>query len=375
MDFVINGRFLTQPITGVQRYARELLHAFDNILDRKPEVRVTVLSPRLSETPPSWHNIVWRQVGDLRGHAWEQFELPWYSRGKTLFCPGNTAPVISLLGAQPTVVTVHDLSYRYFPDAYSRSFRLWYSTIVPLVLHRANAVITVSESERLAISACYSSATDRLHAIQNGGFPADFDIKSADIENRNRDYVLYVGSLSKRKNFPGILEAAIRLARKRQFRFVFVGGVPEGISDTGLKLPNDASASITFAGQVNDQAALASYYEHATCFLFPSFYEASPLPPIEAMACGCPVVASDIPSLRERCGDAALYCNPHDVDSIAATVERVIDDRNLQLKLQELGYQRAATFTWEHCARQTLNIISNVSKMEGYAFLRQPEPN
>ena len=152
---MINGRFLTQRITGVQRYARELVQALDAVLDAKPEIKVTVVSPRLSEAPPAWRNIELRQVGYLRGHAWEQFELPWYSRGKTLFCPGNTAPVISLLSAQPVIVTVHDLSYRYFPEAYRPAFRLWYGLIIPLVLRRAASIITVSESERRAIIAHY----------------------------------------------------------------------------------------------------------------------------------------------------------------------------------------------------------------------------
>src|ERR1700734_1883095 len=116
MDFVINGRFLTQRITGVQRYAHEFVQALDAILDAEPQFGVTVMSPRLSNAPPVWRNIELQQIGCLTGHAWEQFELPWYSRGRPLFCPGNTAPAISLLGAQPVIVTVHDLSYKYFPE-------------------------------------------------------------------------------------------------------------------------------------------------------------------------------------------------------------------------------------------------------------------
>ena len=82
MDLVINGRFLTQNVTGVQRYARELVQALDELLEGKSDVRVTVMSPRLSDTPPMWRNILLHQVGCLRGHAWEQLELPWFSRGQ-----------------------------------------------------------------------------------------------------------------------------------------------------------------------------------------------------------------------------------------------------------------------------------------------------
>jgi glycosyltransferase involved in cell wall biosynthesis len=361
MDLAINGRFLTQDITGVQRYAHELIRALDTILDEKPRLRVTVLSPRLSKPPPAWRNIVLRQVGYLRGHAWEQFELPWYSRGETLFCPGNTAPIVSLLGAQPVVVTVHDLSYKYFPEAYRLAFRLWYGFIIPMTLRHANSVITVSEAERHAISANYPSAAPRLHAIQNGGLATGHLKPRSTGAGTNKGYILYVGSLSRRKNIFGVFEAACQLARKRGFNFVFVGATASSLSAATIEVPPDIRPQITFVGQVDDVDTLVRYYQEAACLLFPSFYEASPLPPIEAMACGCPVVASEIPSLTERCGDAAAYCDPHNIDSIIGTVERVTDDSALRATLRERGYRRAAIFTWESCARRTLELLCDLA--------------
>ena len=219
MEIVINGRFLTQGITGVQRYARELVQALDDLLDVMPDMKITVVSPRLATNPPAWRNIELRQLGHLQGHAWEQLELPWYSRSKVLFCPGNTAPVISLLGTQLVIVTIHDLSYKYFPDAYHPAFRMWYGLIIPLALRYARGVITVSETERRAIIAQYPAAAPRLHAIANGGASAQFSIEIAKSGERRDDYILYVGSFSKRKNFPRTLEVARRLARERSLRF------------------------------------------------------------------------------------------------------------------------------------------------------------
>jgi glycosyltransferase involved in cell wall biosynthesis len=357
MDIVINGRFLTQRVTGVQRYARELVQALDSLLDAKPGWRITVISPRLAEAPPAWRNVKLRQAGFLQGHAWEQFELPWYSRGRPLFCPGNTAPLVSLLGAQLTIVTVHDLSYRYFPDAYRLAFRLWYGCIVPLALRRARCVITVSESERSAIAAHYPDAAARLHAIANGGLPAAFLIGPTDVTQRDSGYILYVGSLSKRKNISRMVEAACRLARKRRFKFVFIGDVSKSLAASVAHIPDDIASEIEFVGPVADPVELVSQYRNAKCFLFPSLYESSGLPPVEAMACGCPVLASDIPALKERCGDAALFCDPYDVDAITSGLERLMDDDALRSRLTTLGYQRATTFTWERCARETLNLI------------------
>jgi glycosyltransferase involved in cell wall biosynthesis len=363
LSIAINGRFLCQHITGVQRYAHELVFALDGLLNQRRDIEVTVFSPPLQGPMPAWRNIKLKQSGKLKGHAWEQLELPRLSAGRVLFCPGNTAPVASLFGGQRTVVCVHDLSYLYFPSAYSLGFRLLYNTLMPVVLRRADAVITVSESERKSLVEHYPAAASRISVIQNGGLPANVGGRSAPRMDRG-NYILYVGSLSKRKNFPGMFEAACRLARRRGFRVVFVGGIPNGISAGGTGIPEDVRSRITFTGQLDDTDELVDYYRRATCLLFPSFYEASPLPPIEAMACGCPVVASNIPSLKERCGDAALYCDPHSVDSIEQTLEHLVDDENLQDKLRTLGYERAAAFTWEKCARRVLEVIAGAHAEE-----------
>ncbi|WP_288413722.1 glycosyltransferase family 1 protein [uncultured Sphingomonas sp.] len=355
-DIIINGRFLTHPITGVQRYARELLSAFDALLDIRPELRVRLLTPPIdAKLVPALRNIRHEIVGRRQGHAWEQLDLPRHVGSAALFCPGNTAPVASLLGRARVVVTVHDLSYRYFPEAYSRGFKLLYNRLIPLILRRADRVITVSQSERRAILGHYPFADERLIAIQNGGLPTGITEQTP--LPAAEPTVLYVGSLSKRKNFPGMLTAAVRLARTRGTRFVFIGSVPQGLTETLSIIPDDVRDHIRFAGQVNDWDKLLAAYRSAHCFLFPSFYEASPLPPIEAMGCGCPVIAGDIASLRERCGDAAHYCDPADVDSVVTAVEAVLDDAAHAAALRIAGYAQAERYSWHNCAQTTLEAI------------------
>ena len=152
----INGRFLQQPVTGVQRYGRELLKAWDELfatggIDRR-NVEFHVLAPRGPIAAPSLRHISLRQVGHLRGHLWDQLELPFQARDGLLFSPGNVHPLLSpLLG--PGVVTVHDLAYRLSPDAYTTAFRLTYGVLVPAALRNADAIITVSESEKRNIAA------------------------------------------------------------------------------------------------------------------------------------------------------------------------------------------------------------------------------
>jgi glycosyltransferase involved in cell wall biosynthesis len=175
-------------------------------------------------------------------------------------------------------------------------------------------------------------------------------------------YLLYVGSLSRRKNFPGVVAAFERLAERRpQLRLVVVGGTTAVYARAGLQSGDTLRERIVLLGQVDDPDRLAAAYRGARCLLFPSFYEASPLPPVEAMAYGCPVVAADIPSLRERCGDAALYCDPRDNDDIAHAVERVLDDVVFAAELRRRGVARAAQFTWSACAEQTLAVLAEAA--------------
>jgi glycosyltransferase involved in cell wall biosynthesis len=361
MRLVINGRFLAQPVTGVQRYAREVVAALDQHLDRWPGWSVEMLVPPGIQIP-SYKRIAVRCVGRLHGHAWEQLELPRHHRGDVLFCPANTAPIATLLSHRATVVTVHDLSYRYFPDAYTRAFRLLYNTVIPVVMRRAAGIITVSHAERAQILRYYPAAAERLAVVPNGGAPAITGTASTELEAL-RPYLLYVGSFSRRKNFDGVLVTAGRLLEERpELRMVFVGGTPEVFR----QVEQDAQPHprMIFAGQINDPEALLPYYRSAEALLFPSFYESSGLPPVEAMACGCPVVASEIPALVERCGSAALYCNPKDNEEIHRQVVRLLDDPVLRRFLVAEGLQRCQDFTWESCATQTMERIIEAASLK-----------
>ncbi|MDI3566420.1 glycosyltransferase family 1 protein [Bradyrhizobium sp. Arg816] len=357
IELVVNGRFLTQEVTGVQRYGHELLHAIDRILPSRPGLSVSVVCPVLNGEAPVLKNIPIQQRGRLQGHAWEQFELPRFAWGKVLFCPGNTAPAVSLIGGQRVLVTVHDLSYLYFPEAYSRAFRATYGFLVPLAFRCADRVVTVSESERISILKHYPGVGPKIVAIPNGGLANDV-LPKLEGSKRDEGHVLYVGSLSKRKNFPRMLEIACALAKKKGYRFTFVGGTAGGLVESASHVPEESRELVKFVGQVNDGGQLIELYKKASLFMFPSNYESSGLPPIEAMACGCPVLTSDIPALRERCGDAAIYCDPYDTANITSQIEQLLEDKALLATLSAKGRERAQLFTWNRCAQSTLDLVA-----------------
>ncbi len=359
-DLVINGRFLTQPTTGVQRYQHEILAALDVIAGERPNLSIELVTPQLSGPPPALRHIGVRQVGRLQGHGWEQLELPRAVKGRPLFCGGNMAPLASLYGSGPVIVTVHDLAFRYFPGSYAPTYRAIYGFLTPQILRRASAVVTVSNTEAQSIGALYPEANPRLTAIPNGGLPCAVDPASISPRRSGRPYILYVGSFTERKNFSNMLIAAIAIARNREIDVVFAGGTSRAVEGVAGKIPDDLADRIKFYHDISD-AELLSLYAGASVFTFPSRFEASGLPPIEAMAFGIPVVCSDIPALTERCGDAARYCKAEDPDSIVAAVTAVLDDPAERARLVAAGLERARRYDWLACARATLSVIERAA--------------
>jgi glycosyltransferase involved in cell wall biosynthesis len=171
-----------------------------------------------------------------------------------------------------------------------------------------------------------------------------------------------VGSLARLKNLAGAIAAFETLAATHPtLRLVVLGARSPALAAPQIILPPAIADRIVFLGQVEDPAFLAATYRSARCLVFPSFYEASPLPPLEAMAEGCPVVASDLPALRERCGEAALYCDPHDAASIARSVTRVLDAPGLAESLRRRGTAQAGAFSWPACADATLAVLAEAA--------------
>jgi glycosyltransferase involved in cell wall biosynthesis len=266
------------------------------------------------------------------------------------------APVLSLLINRQVTVTVHDLSYLYFPDAYSRAFRLFYNIVIPMVFRWARNILTVSNSEKDALNKVFPEYADKVTAVQNGIFSTSFGnfIEYSVSRLTNSPYALYVGSLSKRKNFDTLIKIAIEITSNSDLDFVFVGAMQSALASSEYSIPEHLRKRIIFTGQVNDKARLVELYRDARVFVFPSLYEASPLPPSEAMACGIPVVTSDIPSLRERCEDAAIFRSPTDVDGIVQAIRELHQKPELHAIYAAKARAQAAKFAWSAAARAVI---------------------
>lgn len=373
---VINGRFLVQEITGVQRVACEATRAIDQLLGEGAlQADVTLLVP-----PGRWvqplklRHIRVRVVGAVAGVWWEQFVLPRHLHGAPLLCLGNTAPAACLLGRPRGVsVMIHDVSFIDHPGAYRLAYRMGHRLMLALLLRRAGRIFTVSHTERRRLIALHPAVAPRITVTRNGGWSDEGVPPPGNMPLLPPGYALYVGSLSHRKNFGRLLQAAVRIVRETDIDFVFAGSAGRVLRRPDMTIPDDTRGRIHFVGQVNDRARLSALYAAAGVLVFPSLYEASPLPPVEAAWFGCPVVASNIPSIWERCGRAVAYCNPLSVDSIVMAVRGVLEDGDWRAGLVAQGLRLAARDSWIEQARALCRrILPSASTGRSAAEVEEP---
>jgi glycosyltransferase involved in cell wall biosynthesis len=354
----INGRFLTQPVTGVQRAAIETLRALDRRLEQEPALRrrwaFRLLAPPTGVRSLELRHIPTTAVGRRSGHRWEQLDLPAHARGDLLLNFCNTAPLRGRV-----VVSIHDASVFAVPGAYTLPFRLWYQTLLPLLGRRARRVVTDSEFSRGELARWARIPETRTTVVHLGGEHILEASADRGVFGRlgldGRPYVLAVSSRSPHKNFSGIARAAEH-PELADVAFVAAGG---GNARVFHRASDATSGRFHAAGYVTD-GELRALYEGALCFVYPSFYEGFGLPPLEAMVCGCPVLVSRAASLPEVCGDAALYCDPHDPADIARGIAALVGDASLRATLTDRGRAHARGFTWDAAAGRFLDLIAEL---------------
>lgn len=358
----INGRFLTQGVTGIQRYARETLACMDQQLgpqgphaDYNP---VTVLAPKGAQNPGLKH-IRFQTIGRLSGHAWEQTELAWHARQGLLFTFGFTGPLLH----RRQITTVHDAGVVRVPEAYTAKFRLWYTFMVRSLVKHAPLTLAVSQfSKREAVS-CFGARPERVGVTTEGwqhlnAIQADERILDQH-HLRGQPFVLAVSSANPNKNFGAIVKA-LNLMGDQAPRCVVAGATNSAI----FQQATETSERMLKVGYVSD-GELKALYQHASCFVFPSFYEGFGIPPLEAMSNGCPVIASTADAVQETCGDAALYFDPHQPEQLAQRLSEFFSDPSQGQALTQAGHARAAQYDWQLAGRLNLDMIKPILRQQG----------
>ena len=334
----VNLRTLGYRITGVQRYLLSLL----------PH-----MPAELGSVKPS------RALQGIRGHLWEQLYLPTQLQHRLLWSPGNTGP----LGVSRQVLTVHDAASLDHPEWFERKFALWYAAMMPRLIRRVRAIITVSKFSKERILQLTRAEAGRVHVIYNG---VDQRFRPADPQmvkqvcshfNLTSPYLLFVGSLEPRKNLKVLLEAwqlgefdgatlAVAGAAGHLFAKLQFDAIPNGVRLLGV---------------VKDEM-LPALYSGAAGFVYPSIYEGFGLPPLEAMACGCPVALSDIPAHREVCDGAAIYFDPFIPEDISRKLDYLLRlDAVSRASLTEQAKVRAALYSWQDAATKTWRVLQDAA--------------
>lgn len=351
----INGKFLSQPITGVQRYAAEIVNAWDEGLEEgwidRADFSIQIEAPRQSLQTLTYRHVIVRR-GTSTGRLWEQVELPYRSRGTLLFSPYAAAPVMKVRHA----VTIHDAGAAASSQQYSMAFR-GYCFVVYRALGRwCKPIFTVSEFSRSELEEFYLIPSEKVTVIPPG---CDHLLRTTpDVRILERhdlvkgSYILGVSSRSAIKNFDGLARAFKELA-PAGIRLAIAGKCHPKLF--GEAASNNLDGVVEL-GYVSD-AELRALYENAALFAYPSFYEGFGIPPIEAMFCGCPVLVARGSSLPETCGDAALYCDPSSISDIAKGISRILSDHALASNLRQKGLTRAAKFTARQSAMRLWSAL------------------
>lgn len=303
---------------------------------------------------------------------WTQTRFAWEllkAKPDVVWMPMQALPILRPRHTE-TVITVHDLAFKIFPEMFPVKDRRQLNFYADYAIGHADRIIAVSHSTKRDILRFYPEVTaDKIQVIHHG---FDGELFSREISDQERasflekhalrdvPYLLYVGAIQPRKNLPVLIEAFDRMkktGRYPQLKLV-LAGAPAWQAEETLQAAKDSpwTGDIILAGRVNF-SDLAQFYRWAQAFVFPSLYEGFGIPLLEAFASRVPVVAADNSSLPEVGGDAALYFDAQDVEQLVSQLEIALNEKDRREELVRKGLARLAEFSWEKCARETLEYI------------------
>lgn len=333
---LVNARYLHHRVSGVQRYAHEVVSRLGQ--------RVNLFSPKRGGT-------------GVFGHIWEQVILPLeIGKRNLLWSPANTGP----LTTQNQVVTIHDLCVIDHPEWFDPKFSAWYRFLLPRLAERVIKVITDSDYSRERILELFSLQKDRVVAIPLGvdtrfrPTPQEYIDVARSKYGIEKDYLAVIGSLQPRKNLTRLFQAWKQIhTNYKSLQLVVVGSTGHTFRDAGfIELPR----GVNLTGYVKD-TDLPMIYSGALAFVLPSLYEGFGLPLLEAMACGTPVICSNTTSLPEVVANAGILVDPYDPKAIAYGIQQMVEDHKLRNEFHQLGLKRAKQFTWEKTADEIWKVL------------------
>ncbi len=385
MDIIVNATSLRPPVTGIGRYTYNLMSAMTQIADLKPHYLYNnVMSDKLvyskkMATPVTTLKNIFKSIVPQPYQVAQWLRQIFFNYGvrrsqPVLYHEPNYLP-LDFKG--PTVVTVHDLSVIRFPESHPESRVEQFTRLIASAVERADAIVVDSDFIRNEVIEHFSIAPSKvfttLLGVGDEFHPYDENEIDTTLSSHNlsyKGYLLVVGTLEPRKNLPLILESYQKLSSQLRDRYPLVIAGMRGWNlesfDVGLQ-KMVSSQQVRLLGYVDDDE-LPHIYGGAKAFLFPSKYEGFGLPPLEAMASGVPVIASNRASIPEVVGDAGLLLEPDDAAEWTNAIVNLLKDEEQEQQMINRGLARAREFTWRRCAEQT---ISAYEYALGYSIPRR----
>lgn len=348
-------RFLTQRITGVQRFAYEITKELDKLLASCSEIKIIGLLPNApiySEYDlANYQNIKLKKCGKLTGHLWEQIELPWYSRDNPLINLCNSSPILK----SNKYLVLHDAIFMTKLDSQKWWFKLWYRLQMVSNKLSCKKWYTVSHFSQVEIVRLLSVNLDKIEVLGNA--PSLSSCKSptnsSKISNtlEGKRFFLMIGSNSRRKNTELVAREFADNPLLSEINLVIVGGVFSNLGDVWIPCADN----IIQLGYVAD-SELVNLYQKALGLIFPSLYEGFGIPVVEAMGLGCPVIVSDIPVMHEICGESGLYFNPENADGLVNHLLQLQTDTYYSSQTKQV-IQQSYNYSWAKFAKIMLDSI------------------
>jgi glycosyltransferase involved in cell wall biosynthesis len=357
-----NGKFFGAAPTGVHRVAEQLVAATDALIAGQAGsgVDYAIVVRNRVEVPPYRNISCVREnpwVRRIHRIAWEQCYLPLARRKDFILNLCNLGPLLH----RDSATMIHDAQVYSAPESYSLRFRLWYKFLFFFIGKRHKIIFTVSEFSKRELVRYGIASAEKIVVVYNGCDhvlqvqPDEGQLAALSLKPRR--YVLALANTQKHKNI-GVLFKAFVGAELNDVDLVLFGGATQAdFENLGYVVP----PNVRFAGRITDPE-LVGLMVNAGALAFPSLTEGFGLPPLEAMALGCPVVAAPFGALPEVCGEAALYADPFSPDEWRLNILTALDDEAVRQSLISAGCRQAGGFTWKRAARNLCEAVKTMSR-------------
>lgn len=363
---IVFNALQTSLTGGIGRYCYELSKAmYNSISDIKIVIR---------EEDLGLYNFVEREdlivikniKNSVQRNIYEQIKLPFFLKKKypnaIIHYPDTMAPI---LAKNKVVITVHDLAFKSLKNAFTWKSNIWKRVVTNLSVRKAHKIIAISEFTKSEIKKVYGNKIYNKTKVVLNGFN-NFSNENISFNNikegikklKDEEYILTVSTISPRKNIDGLIRAYNSSKAKENCKLVIAGGKGWLYEDV-FKLVDDLKLNdrVVFTDRINDEE-LKFLYQNCKIFSYVSYYEGFGLPPLEAMSYHKPCITSNISSIPEVVGDAAIKINPYSITEIAKGLEILCFNEKERLKFIELGNANILRFSWDKCAKETISVYS-----------------